>query len=127
MTPYIAVGLANPIMKRFNRVREEAIKRERQELMHTSETVQKIIALVCFDFNVTLEQLLSKCRKREYVLARMFCMKLIRDITGLSLVETGKVFNRDHSSVIYNINTLKDLIETDYIIADKYNGIEKLL
>jgi len=127
MTPYIAVGLANPVMKRFNRIREEAIKIERQEIMHTSETVQKIMALVCFDFQLTSEQLQSKSRKREIVLARMFCMKLIRQTTELSLTETGKIFNRDHSTVIYSTDTLKDLIETDYKIADRYNGIEKLI
>lgn len=127
MTPYIAVGLNHPTMNRFNRIREETKENERKIIVTTSETVQRVMALVCFNYQLTEEQLISKTRKRNFVLARMICMKLIRSNTSMILEDIGNVFNRDHSTVLYSIDTLNDLIETDNNISEQYLKIEKLL
>lgn len=70
-------------------------------------------------------KLSTKARYREIVeLRQMFCF--IARSMGFSLKTIGQFLgNRDHTTVIHNIRTFHNIIETDDIYKEKYNRISK--
>jgi chromosomal replication initiator protein len=62
--------------------------------------------LVSGQFKVSLEDLRSRSRKRAIAFPRQVAMYLARKYTGESLVDIGKAFNRDHSTVLHAIKTV---------------------
>lgn len=66
-----------------------------------------IVRLVCEAFGLSHDQLNSRSRKREYVVARNAAYLLARKHTDLSLKEIGDRFNRRHSTVLKGITALE--------------------
>jgi chromosomal replication initiator protein len=65
-------------------------------------------------FNVPVELLKDKTRKREIVVARQVSMYFAKEYTNMSLKSIGSFFgNRDHSTVIHAITAINDLMDTD--------------
>lgn len=55
---------------------------------------------------------INDCRIREFVELRMIYMKILFNI-GYNLSEIGRYMKKDHSTVLYNISTCDNLIESD--------------
>ena len=73
--------------------------------------IQKYVANY---FDVTIDLLKAKTRKREIVVARQVSMYLTKEFTNMSLKSIGYHFGgRDHSTVIHAINTVNDMMDTD--------------
>lgn len=73
--------------------------------------IQKFVAE---NFNVTVEAMKDKTRKREIVVARQVAMYFAKNYTNLSLKSIGFHFgNRDHSTVIHALTSVNDLMDTD--------------
>ena len=70
-------------------------------------TLDDIVAYVCDVYRLSREQLVSKSRKRQYVLARNTAFLLARQHTELSLADIGNRFNRRHSTVVKGITSLE--------------------
>lgn len=65
-------------------------------------------------FNVSIELLKDKTRKREIVVARQVSMYFAKEYTNMSLKSIGANFgNRDHSTVIHAITAVNDMMDTD--------------
>lgn len=65
-------------------------------------------------FNVALEDLKAKTRKKEIVIARQVAMYFSKDYTNHSLKSIGYHFGgRDHSTVIHAVQAVNDMIDTD--------------
>ncbi len=89
------------------------------------EYIQK---LVCEYFEVPVEMVKSKTRKREIVQARQISMYLSKSHTKTSLKSIGQFFGgRDHSTVIYACQTVEDLIDTDKKFKNYVQDIQKKL
>ena len=72
-------------------------------------------------FDVTTDQLMSKCRKRHLVEARFFFFYYGHKIEGKTLLSLGMAAgNRDHTTAIHGINTLQDLFDTDGIYRNRW-------
>jgi len=79
-----------------------------------SVTVEKIISEVAKTFNVAVEDIRPKKRNSEVTEARQIAMYILRETTQLSQKAIGAEFSgRDHTTVIYAISTVKDLMATD--------------
>lgn len=77
-------------------------------------SLEQIKQLVADHFNVREDSLQSKSRKRNVVMARQLSMYLAKNLTTYSLNKIGGTFGgRDHSTVIYSVKAVKDLIDTD--------------
>lgn len=64
-------------------------------------------------------------KKREVFEARIISMYLIKNYNkNLTLEAVGKMFNRDHTSVIYSIKQLENFLDTDPTFRNKYQLIE---
>jgi len=89
-------------------------------------TVDYIQKLVAEHFDLVVEKLQGKTRKRQVVIARQLSMYLAKNLTDKSLKAIGENFGgRDHSTVIYSCKTVQDLMETDVIFKDTVSELEK--
>ena len=87
-----------------------------------------IIKAVATRYNVSPESVKGKRRTNNIVVPRQIAMYLIRNLTGLPLAEIGKYFgNRDHTTVLYAFDRVKDMIETDAEIARAVQDLEEEL
>ncbi|GEM_PF-664500 len=74
---------------------------------------KKIICRVCEFYKIDVEDLFSKNRKKDVAFARHVCMYILKDRNGLSLSRIARLFNRDHTSVLYGVNKIIAEIQTD--------------
>jgi chromosomal replication initiator protein len=110
----ITIDLAKEVLNQF-------VSQLNKEL-----TVANISALVSEHFSVSLEKIQGKTRKREVVMARQLSMYLAKNYTTQPLKEIGKNFGgRDHSTVIYSIKAVQDLMDTDHLFKDTVAELEK--
>ncbi len=82
-------------------------------------TPQEIIEIACNVFAQKMTAVLSKRRNRPISEARHAAIYCIRNKTNITLNECGKIFNRDHTTIIHAIATVKNLLITDPIFASK--------
>jgi len=80
---------------------------------------------------MTIEELIeeydlkSNCRKRELVYARNVLYKYLRN-QGMSLIRIGKMFNRDHATVLFALNQYDKLSKYEDFKIIKLDVTEKL-
>lgn len=87
--------------------------------------LQKTIASY---YKFSVNDLKSKSRKREIVMARQVAMYLIKEYTNLSLKTIGQHFGgKDHSTVIYAQKSINNLLDTDRYFKTKFEVLEKLI
>ena len=65
----------------------------------------KIIEEVCEYFDISDEDIRGKSRQQMYLVPRYIAILLIRN-QGYSLVDIGKMFYRDHSTIINALNKI---------------------
>jgi chromosomal replication initiator protein len=61
-------------------------------------------------FALRREDLVSKSRSRPLTTARHIAMYLLRELTGLSLIKIGELFDRDHSTALHGIKRIENLM-----------------
>ncbi len=77
-------------------------------------SIQTIIKEVSKYFSIPISDILSAKRNKFISHARQLAMYLSRELTSNSLPRIGKSFgDRDHSTVIYAVSKISDLINTD--------------
>lgn len=112
----IDLNLAKEVLRNF-------ISETRKEI--TIEFIEKLVAEF---YNIALEKLKDKTRKRNVVVARQTGMYLAKNYTDLTLKSIGNYFGgRDHSTVLYSINTVENLMGVDQRYLDEIQEIEKKL
>ncbi|MBQ6884199.1 MAG: chromosomal replication initiator protein DnaA [Clostridia bacterium] len=74
-------------------------------------TVEKIISEVARSYNVSENEILSSRKKANLVLARKAAMYITREITQLTYEEIGEAFGRDHTTVLYNVQTTEKFLQ----------------
>ncbi|NNF06764.1 MAG: chromosomal replication initiator protein DnaA [Candidatus Eisenbacteria bacterium] len=79
-------------------------------------------------FDSTVESIKGKRRTNAIVVPRQVAMYLCRTMTDLPLTEIGKLFGkRDHTTVLYACDRVKDMIENDPKIRRSTQEIEEKL
>lgn len=63
-------------------------------------TPEFIIMQVCKHYSIDLETLQSKQRRKVVVEARRVAILLLRKMTTLSFQDIGKMFDRDHATIV---------------------------
>jgi chromosomal replication initiator protein len=98
----ITLDLAKQMIDKF-------VKNTSREI--SIDYIQKI---VCDYFNIPLELINSKTRKREIVQARQLAMYFSKKHTKSSLANIGlHCGNKDHATVLHACRTVNNLVETD--------------
>jgi len=85
------------------------------DLTEDPQTVDSdvILNLICRYYNVNVEELKSRSRGKNVVLPRNVGIYLFRETTDLSLEAIGRIFDRNHSTVLYSLNSLKQRCKRD--------------
>ena len=110
----ITLDLAKQMIDKFvkNTAREVSI-----------DYIQKV---VCDYFNLPLELMKSKTRKREVVQARQIAMYFSKQLTKSSLATIGAhCGGKDHATVLHACRTVNNLIDTDKRFRVYISDIEK--
>lgn len=77
-------------------------------------------------FQVSVEDLKAKTRKKEIVIARQVSMYLCKEYTNHSLKSIGYHFGgRDHSTVIHAVQSVSDMMDLDSKFNDNIEELKK--
>lgn len=88
----------------------------------------EITNIVCKYYQLDVEKVQSKSRKRELTQTRQVCMHFIKKINDTPLKAIGKLFGgRDHSTVHHSITTIANEVETNRQLKRDLEAIEKQL
>lgn len=108
MNPHIYIGLP-----------------DRVKVAYRNKAQHYIISLACSTFGITEEELISKSRVSRLVKIRAITAYFLRNRTILSLKQIGELIGgRDHSSVIYLIDQVKNR-EYDSMMIEMFQEFEK--
>ena len=67
----------------------------------------------------------GKKRNANVSAARQMTMYIVREITGMSMEAIGNEFGRDHSTVVYSINTMERNLQKDRHLKEMVDDITK--
>ena len=99
------------------------VKNSRREL-----SIEYISKVVCDYFNMPVDTLQTKTRKREIVQARQITMYFSKNLTKYSLASIGaQIGNKDHATVLHACKTVNNLKDTDKNFRQYVEDIEKKL
>ncbi|MDF1614213.1 chromosomal replication initiator protein DnaA [Desulfurivibrio dismutans] len=73
-------------------------------------SAEAIRDFVAAQFQVSVDELQSKSRKKDVAFPRQVSMYLARKLTDEALAGIGKVFNRDHSTVVHSIRVITEAV-----------------
>jgi chromosomal replication initiator protein len=72
-----------------------------------------VINSICEYFSVSLEQLTDASRTRKNVYRRQLAMYFLYKYSDLTYKQIASRLNRDHTTVVYSKDLIKDLIDVD--------------
>ena len=112
----ITIDLTKQIIDKY-------VKNTKREI--SIDYIQKV---VCDYFDMDMDQLKSKTRKREIVQARQIAMFFAKSMTKSSLATIGtQIGNKDHATVLHACKTVNNLIDTDKGFRVYIDEIDKKL
>lgn len=86
----------------------EALRRIRAEgLPDPQKIAAKIIRAAAVYSGIPIELVTGKRRSRRVIVARMSAIYVIRQSTDLSYPEIGRIFNRDHTTVMHSVKRVE--------------------
>jgi len=94
----IELGLAESVVK--------TIARQRKNI-----TIDVIKKLVCKHYNISISDIVSRCRKQSIVRPRQIAIYLSRRYTDSSIQVIGKSFNRYHATALHSIGVVEQGIK----------------
>ena len=117
---YSVVYNSNVDMRLAERIIKRAVKVDNKPL-----TIDDIMEKVCGHYHVTQQQVLSRSRKRDYVLVRQISMYLAQKYTKMPASRIGQLIGgRDHSTVIHSCSTIEQRLKVDKAFVDELSSIE---
>jgi chromosomal replication initiation ATPase DnaA len=99
---------AEKIVYREFKTREQIPPMPEYKTISPMEIINKVLDAT----GLTMKELTGKERYQRIIVGRHVAMYVIRDVCGLTVVNIGKLFNRDHTTVIHGISNVMSMIET---------------
>jgi len=90
-----------------------------------NEKIDFLFSTMRSEFGLSRADLLSKSRKRELVEYRQISMHILKGYTTLGASAIGRVFKKDHATVLHSIKTVENLLNTDKNFAYKFNSVKQ--
>ena len=79
----------------------------------TAITPEKVVTYVSQKYGVPFEDIVGKRKTDAIASTRQAAIYLLRELTDMSYAQVGKVFNRDHSTVVSSVNKVKERMKED--------------
>lgn len=89
-------------------------------------TVEKVLNLVASKYNVPVEEIKGRKRTQDIATARHISIYILRKITDMSLPSIGKIYGRDHSTIISAIDSITEKYNNDGSIRVQVDDIIKM-
>lgn len=91
-------------------------------------TPSGIIGAVTSFYNVTKEELIGKCKKKELVLPRQVCCYLMCELISLPLMSIGKELgDRNHTTILYSRDKIEGMIAVNDKLAKDIDDIKNII
>ncbi|MBI9084088.1 MAG: chromosomal replication initiator protein DnaA [Desulfobacterales bacterium] len=90
-------------------------------------TVEAIKRMVCREYRVSIEEIVSKSRKHHLVRPRQIAIYLSRRYTDAPLQMIGKSFNRYHATVLHSVNAVEKDIHCNAVTRRELDLLRKKL
>lgn len=88
-------------------------------------TSKRILSIITKETDTSIDDIISKTRKREVVQARQMYHHFMRKYTKLSLTRIGDMTGgREHATVLHSLKTVNNLVETDKSFAFMFYSIK---
>lgn len=95
---------------------------------YTPKSPQQILDLISKVSNLSVDEVLSSSRQADIAIARQLAMYCCKEFLALSLPAVGKIFKRDHTTVMHAIKKVgKDLESNSHNLAGKISFIKQNL
>lgn len=94
-------------------------------LLTKEQLLNLVIENTCAEFGITQKVLKTICRKRNLVEARQIIMFILWETRNYTLTSIGKIFNRDHTTVIHSKDNIIDLMEFNELIRLRVARIKR--
>ena len=91
----------------------------------TSVTVDKIFAAIEKKYDVSKSELTGNSRVKNVAQARHVAIYLIKTITDISYPSIGKLFNRNHSTIISSVDVIEKKIASSPAMEIEINDLIK--
>ncbi|MCQ2354539.1 MAG: chromosomal replication initiator protein DnaA [Clostridia bacterium] len=108
----------------FNTARDELKKYTSKEIS-VEDLIDKIFASVYQKYNVKREDLIGPKRSKNIAEPRHITIYLVRKITDISLPSIGKIFNRDHSTILSSIEKIEHKLVNDPSLKTDIDEMQK--
>lgn len=83
-------------------------------------TAQDVITHVSLAFDIPAKDILGDRRLRQFARPRQAAYRLVRDFAGKTYPEIGRVFRRDHTTVLHGCQKVSELVRSSHTFAEKY-------
>jgi chromosomal replication initiator protein len=90
-------------------------------------TIDVIKKLVCKYYNISIEDVMSRSRKQNFLRPRQIAIYLSRHYTDAPLQSIGKSFNRYHATALHSINCIERGIKQNSSIKKQVGFFRKKL
>lgn len=98
-------------------------KSDKKRLINENDIVEEVSKY----YNISSEQIMSPVRNAQIALARRISMYLCRSLLGMSYMQIGQFFKRDHSTVITAVDKVGREIKMDNQLALAISDLKKAL
>ncbi|HCY86313.1 MAG TPA: chromosomal replication initiator protein DnaA [Desulfobacteraceae bacterium] len=88
-------------------------------------TIDLIKKLVCNEFSVSEQDIISKSRKRAIVKPRQVAMFLAKRYTDQPIKKIGSSFKRYHATAIYSVNAVEKELKQKGVLYEQINYLSK--
>ncbi len=85
--------------------------------------IEDIVQNTSTVFGVEVDAIFSKVRSRPIVAARKMAMTIARDVNKQSYPIIGRLFDRDHTTVLHAVDTTHERLNVDPALQGKYQAI----
>lgn len=94
-----------------------------KKVIYRSNDFHSFLSAVANAFEISLEELMSSVRKKEFALARHVAMYVLKEKKRLGVMKIAELFERDHSSVVHAIARIKKQLESDLEMRSKVQAL----
>ncbi len=108
------------------RLQVSRLEAERISGIDTQRVMNVISEQVCLHFNINLERIMSRRRDQYVVVPRQVVFYLARSIAAFPYHAIGQIFSRDHGTVIYGCQSIRERLETQPEFARAIASLEVL-
>jgi len=107
------------ILKRLKELERRIAALEPAKLIHVPAIIDQINRAVAKDAGMELNLMLSYCKQASVFEARALAMYLAHHITGYNSTRLGRIYQRDHVTILNAIRAVSNRVDTEPVYHEQ--------